>query len=165
MRTKREVSVISVFIFVCSVLLNCSISSSQANDSGFKVVITGAYEGKVSGVGVLQLLPQGGFRKQGYFFLADGRGLRPHGVTFVLPLGIGVGKHPLSNPSPLDSGTVPSVRVDRDTGTAVVSSERNTAGFVELTSFPADENKLSGASVAGRFENLRFHVVSPPGYR
>ena len=98
------------------------------------------------------LLPEAGFENQGYFFLSDGQGIRSHGVTFVLPRGLAPRKHALESPSPLDIGTVPSVRVDRDMGDSVLSSETNTSGFVDLTAFPDNENGLSGSDVAGSFE-------------
>lgn len=123
-----------------------------STDAAFTAFIAGSYEGAATGAGVLMLLPDGGFTKQGYFFLADGRGLRPHGVTFILPRGISEGRHELTSPSPLNIGTVPSVRVDRDTGAAIVAADRNTSGFLELTAFPTDESKLAGSDVTGRFE-------------
>ncbi len=123
-----------------------------STDAGFTAVIAGSYEGAATGAGVLMLLPDGGFTKQGYFFLADGRGLRPHGVTFILPRGISEGHHELTSPSPLSIGAVPSVRVDRDTGASIVAAERNTSGFIELTAFPSDESKLAGSDVTGWFE-------------
>jgi hypothetical protein len=129
-----------------------SSSTSKLEAAGFEAVITGAYNGKVSGVGVLKFLPQGGFKKQGYFFLADGQGIRPFGVTFVVPRGISPGKHTLKSPSPFGIGTVPSVRVDRDMGKSTVSADKNTSGFLNLTAFPDDEKKLSGSDVAGSFE-------------
>ena len=125
---------------------------SNLKGVGFEAVITGSYEGEVSGIGVLMLLPEGGFENQGYFFLSDGQGIRPHGVTFVLPRGLAPGKHRLESPSPLSIGTVPSVRVDRDMGDSVLSSEKNTSGFLDLIAFPDDENKLSGSVVTGSFE-------------
>ena len=82
---------------------------SKTEDVGFRAVITGSYEGEVSGIGVLMLLPEGGFEKQGYFFLSDGQGIRPHGVTFVLPRGLAPGKHQLESPLPLSIGTVSDV--------------------------------------------------------
>ena len=126
--------------------------TSTATDAGFTAVIAGSYEGTAAGPGVFMLLPDAGFTKQGYFFLADGRGLRPHGVTFILPRGISEGRHELTSPSPLDIGTVPSVRIDRDTGAAIIAADRNTSGFLELTAFPADETSLAGSDVAGSFE-------------
>ncbi len=126
--------------------------SSDTKSAGFDAAITGAYEGAVSGGGVLVLLPQAGFNKQGYFFLADGRGIRPHGVTFALPRGLAPGKHQLNSPSALEIGTVPSVRVDRDMGDEVLSWGKNSTGFLDLTAFPDDESKLSGSLVAGSFE-------------
>ncbi len=135
---------------------------SPSKDVGFEAVIAGSYEGEVSGTGVLVLLPEAGFEKQGYFFLSDGQGIRPHGVTFVLPRGLTPGKHILESPSPFDIGTVPSVRVDRDTGDSVLSSEINTSGFLDLTAFPDDESKLSGSDVIGNFE---FATEDPKGER
>ena len=128
--------------------------SSQADEtnSGFEARIEGAYEGQVSGTGVLVFLANAGFDKQGYYFLADGRGIRPHGVTFILPLGLATGRHELTSPSPFDIGTVPSVRVDRDTGNTTVSSEKNTSGFITLNAFPIDKTELAGSNVAGNFE-------------
>ena len=130
-------------LFACAtlVLVACNETPSSTNVSasgaagrpGFEATITGAYEGEVSGRGVLELLPEAGFEKRGYYFLADGQGLRPHGITFVLPRRTGPGVHALESPSPLDIGTVPSVRVDRDLGNAVASADRNTSGTLELT--------------------------------
>lgn len=125
--------------------------AAAREDVGFQATITGAYDGTVSGDGVLVLLPQAGADKQGYFFLADGQGIRPHGVTFVLPRGLPPGRHALASPSPLEIGTVPSVRVDRDRGDSVQSAEANTIGFLDLTAFPADEGQMTGATVAGSF--------------
>lgn len=126
--------------------------ASATKEAGFEAVIAGSYEGAVSGNGVLTLLREAGFERKGYFFLSDGRGFRPHGVTFVLPRGIAPGKHELGSPSPLNIGTVPSVRVDRDLGDSVLSAERNTSGFLELIAFPENESGLSGSEVAGNFE-------------
>ena len=127
--------------------------SERANGQavGFDAVITGAYDGTVSDVGVLKLLPEAGFDKQGYFFLSDGQGVRPHGVTFVLPRDLAPGKYRLESPAPLNLGTVPSVRVDRDTGDSVQSFDRNTTGTLDVTAFPADETGLTGSEVAGNF--------------
>ena len=119
---------------------------------GFEAYISGSYEGQVRGDGVLKFLPNAGFKKQGYFFLADGQGVRPFGVTFVFPQGISRGKHRLNSPSPFDIGTTPSVRVDRDLGKSVASAERNTSGFLNLTAFPSGERNLSGSTVRGNFE-------------
>jgi len=145
--------------FLClawTLLLYCEAplrAADQADSHAwFQATIKGSYEAEVSGNGVLVLLPGAGFEEKGYFFLADGRGLRPHGVTFILPRAISPGRHELTSPSPLDFGTVPSVRVDRDTGAAIIASDRNTTGFLELTAFPADESKLAGSDVAGKFE-------------
>lgn len=126
--------------------------ASRSNDVGFEALIEGSYRARVSGRGVLVLLPEAGFEKQGYFFLADGQGIRPHGVTFVLPRGLAPGKHKLASPSPLAIGTMPSVRVDREMGNSVLSSEKNTSGFLDLIVFPDDESKLNGSDVAGSFE-------------
>lgn len=139
-----------------------SYEASQSKDVGFEAVITGSYQGEVSGTGVLMLLPEAGFEKQGYFFLSDGQGIRPHGVTFVLPRGLTPGKHMLENPSPLDVGTVPSVRVDRDMGDSVLSSGKSTSGFLDLIAFPDDENRLSGSAVKGSFE---FETQDPKGQK
>ncbi len=49
-------------------------------------------------------------------------------------------------------GTVPSVRVDRNMGDSVLSSEKHTSGFLDLIAFPDDQNKLSGSDVTGNFE-------------
>lgn len=162
LREKMVISQIRILIFVCFALLlpSCEEAPSQTASpnpsnlkaAGFEAVITGAYSGKVSGVGVLKLLPKGGFKKQGYFFLADGQGIRPFGVTFVLPRGTGPGKHTLTSPSPFGIGTVPSVRVDRDMGKITVSADKNTSGFLNLIAFPGDEKKLSGSDVMGNFE-------------
>jgi hypothetical protein len=162
LREKEVIPLFRILILVClaSVLPSCDETPSEAGsrersktkDVGFEATITGSYEGEVSGLGVLMFLPEGGFEKQGYFFLSDGRGVRPHGVTFVLPPGLTPGKHKLESPPPLSIGTVPSVRVDRDMGDAVLSSEKNTSGFLDLTVFPDGQNELSGSDVAGSFE-------------
>ena len=158
--SRKPIFRILLLVGAVSILPSCDETTSQgknpadskAENVGFEAFITGVYEGKASGNGVLVLLPNAGFEKKGYFFLSDGRGLRPHGVTFVLPRGLAPGKHALGNPSPFDLEKVPSVRVDRDTGDATESSGRNTSGFLDLTSFPDDESKLSGSDVAGSFE-------------
>jgi len=139
-----------------------SLAGSSSQDAGFQAVITGAYEGEVSGAGVLKFLPDAGFERQGYFFLSDGQGIRPYGVTFVLPRGSVPGKYALQSPSAFDVGTVPSVRVDRDMGDSVLSSEKNTSGNLNLIAFPDDENGLSGSVVMGRFE---FETEDPKGQR
>ena len=152
---------IRVLCLVCApaILLACEEVRSQdggseapqTDASGFEAVITGSYEGAVSGSGVLRLLPDAGFENQGYWFLADGQGIRAHGVTFVLPRTVARGRHTLESPSALDIGTVPSVRVDRDMGDSTVSSDRNTSGFLDLTAFPDDERNVRGADVTGTF--------------
>jgi hypothetical protein len=125
---------------------------SKAQNTGFEAVIEGAYSGNVAGAGVLKFLPQGGVHKQGYYFLADGQGVRAHGVTFVLPPGARVGKRELASPSPFEIGTVASVRVDRDMGNSVVSAQDNSTGCLDLTAFPDDARRSPGSQVAGRFE-------------
>lgn len=162
LRCPRRLACPKTSLLVCAVLalVACTETPSSTNVSatgaagrpGFEATIKGAYEGEVSGRGVLELLPEAGLEKRGYYFLADGKALRPHGITFVLPRGTGPGAHALESPSPLDVGTVPSVRVDRDLGNAVASADRNTSGTLELTAFPDDEGELSGAEVSGRFE-------------
>jgi hypothetical protein len=127
-------------------------ASGKLSASGFSAVISGAYEGKVSGKGTLQFLANAGFDRKGYSFLADGRGLRPHGITFMIPRGLSVGKHELKNPSPFDMGQVVSVRVDRDLGNATVSSQSNTVGFLHLQSFSSKENEPNGSTISGNFE-------------
>ncbi len=170
-RRMRPIPAVRVLLVAClaSILPACDESPSQAGaeasntkDAGFEAVISGSYAGEVSGSGVLMFLPDAGFEKQGYFFLADDRGLRAHGITFVLPRGLAPGRHRLESPSPLDLGTVPSVRVDRDTGDAVISADRNTSGFLDLTAFPEGEGDIRGSDVAGRFE---FETQDPKGER
>lgn len=146
--------------FLVGLLASCDEGVAQRDTSkpaedeavGFEAVIAGAYDGEARGAGVLMFLPDAGFDKQGYFFLADGQGLRPHGVTFVLPRGLAPGTYTLESPSPLELGTVPSVRVDRDMGDAVLSSDRNTVGTLDLAAFPDDETRVSGSEVRGGFE-------------
>jgi len=116
-----------------------------SGNTHFTATISGAYQGQVAGPGAYVLLPDAGFEKQGYFFLADGRGLRPHGITFVLPRGMEPRRYSLESVSPFDLGTAPSVRVDRDTGAATLSSDRNTRGYLEF-------NSVSRENVSGNFE-------------
>ena len=155
MAYSQRFRIVPLLCLAWSLLIYCEVplqAATQADShAGFQATITGSYEGEVSGNGVLILLPVAGFAEKGYFFLADGRGLRPHGVTFILPRAITPGRHELTSPSPLDIGTLPSVRVDRDTGAAIIAADRNTTGFLELTAFPADESKLAGSDVAGKF--------------
>ena len=172
LKTKMKKPIISILFLVCLSLigLSCDGTPSQtespeappSKDVGFEAIITGSYEGEVSGIGVLMLLPEAGFENQGYFFLSDGQGIRPHGVTFVLPRGLTPGNHILESPSPLDIGTVPSVRVDKDMGDSVLSSEKNTSGSLDLIAFPDDENSLSGSDVTGSFE---FETEDPKGQK
>ncbi len=165
---KKPIFRILFLVFAVLILPSCDETSSQGpksedsktNAVGFEAVITGSYEGNVSGTGVLVLLPKARFEKLGYFFLADAQGIRPYGVTFILPRGLAPGKHILESPSPLNIGTVPSVRVDRDMGNSVLSADRNTSGFVDLTAFPNDERKLSGSDVVGSFD---FQTEDPKG--
>ena len=138
------------------------LEGSSSPNAGFQAVITGAYEGEVSGAGVLKFLPDAGFERQGYFILSDGQGIRPYGVTFVLPRGSTPGRYALESPSAFDVGTVPSVRVDRDMGDSVLSSEKNTSGVLDLIAFPEDEKSLGGSDVRGRFE---FETEDPKGRR
>jgi len=158
---------IATLLCLAWILLSCDDAPMQATGhephksdekAWFQAAITGAYKGEVSGNGVLVLLPEAGFEKQGYFFLADGQGIRPHGVTFILPRGMTTGRHPLKSLSPLDIGKVPSVRVDRDKGGSVMSAEKNTSGFLELDAFPVAERKLSGSDVSGSFEFETEHL-------
>ena len=135
-----------------ALLLGSHFSQADEIKRGFEARIEGAYEGQVSGAGVLVFLANAGFDKQGYYFLADGRGIRPHGVTFILPRGLATGRYELTSTSPFDIGTVPSVRVDRDIGNATISSEKNTSGIIVLNAFPIDTSELSGSNVAGNFE-------------
>ncbi len=161
-RESDAIALSRILILVCLalILLSCDEAPSEGQipeparrkDVGFEAVITGSYEGEVSGTGVLVFLPEAGFEKHGYFFLSDGQGIRPHGVTFVLPPGLAPGKHRLESPSPLSIGTVPSVRVDRDMRDSVLSSEKNTSGFLDLIAFPDDQNEWSGSDVTGSFE-------------
>ncbi len=55
---------------------------------------------------------------------------------------------------------MPSVRVDRNMGDSVLSSEKNTSGFLDLIAYPVDENNLSGSDVTGSFE---FETEDPKG--
>lgn len=126
-------------------------AGAQDEEAGFTARIGGAYEARISAPGVLVYLPTGGFERKGDYFLADAQGLRPYGITFVLPRDIGPGRHELKNPTPFELGTVVSVRVDRDTGEAVVSADRNTTGFLMLDSFPEGEKKPNGEEVSGSF--------------
>jgi len=157
-------------ILFMSVLSSCDEGNSQTENSeafgtgaiGFEAVIKGAYEGEVAGSGVLKFLPEAGFDKRGYYFLSDGQGIRPHGVTFVLPRGLAPGQHALTSPLPMEVGTVPSVRVDSDIGNAVLSSEKNTTGTLDVQAFPKDENSLNRTKVAGTFQ---FETEDPQGRR
>lgn len=161
-RIKIGKSVLQILFLVCSllVLILCDKAPAEVSGSGisetkdasFEAIISGYYAGDVHGNGVLKFLPQAGFNKQGYYFLADSQGIRAHGVTFVLPRGLTTGKHKLGNPSPIETGTVPSVRVDRDMGNAVASYQTNTTGFLNVMAFPNDEKNMSGSVVAGSFE-------------
>jgi hypothetical protein len=161
-RRAGAASRVRVLFAVCLALLlpACDETAPQAaartpggtRESGFEARITGAYAGEVSGAGLLMLVPEAGFERRGYLVLSDGQGIRPHGVTFVLPRGLAPGRHELQTSSPLGIGTVPSVRVDRDMGESVLSSDRNTAGSLELEVFPADEAALRGSDVSGSFE-------------
>lgn len=158
---------IAILLCLAWIMLSCDDAPMQATGhephksnekAWFQAAIAGAYEGEVSGNGVLVLLPEAGFEKQGYFFLADSQGIRPHGVTFILPRGMTTGRHPLKSLSPLDIGKIPSVRVDRDKGGSVMSAEKNTSGLLELDAFPLAGRKLSGSDVSGSFEFETEHL-------
>jgi len=166
MAYSQRFRVASLLCLAWTLLLYSELPLRAANQADsqawFQATITGSYEGEVSGHGVLVLLPGAGFEKQGYFFLADGQGIRPHGVTFILPRGIARGKHSLRSISPFEIGKVPSVRVDRDMGDSVRSAVNNTSGFLELEAFPEAERELSGSDVRGKFE---FETESASGER
>jgi len=100
--------------------------------------ISGEFNGKVAGEGVLQRLPDGGYDDQGYFFLADDDGERDLGVTFVLPNNVAPGHHPIASAAPAEQGKVFSVRIDRDMGTTLHSMEKNAEGFLDIVRFPQD---------------------------
>lgn len=117
-------------------------------DAGFSATVTGAVEGRVSGEGVLHFIENDGRGCKGYYFLADGRGLRDYGVTFTLPAGTQAGRFALESPHPLDVGTVASVRVDHDAGDRTLSWEQNTTGMLNLSAFPQG----GGGLVEGDFE-------------
>lgn len=152
---------IRIILLVCVSLIGISFGgaasralaagASPSPQPGFEAVVTGAFDGRVTGKGVLKLLPTAGFHRQGYYFLADGRGVRPVGVTFVLPRGVVPGKYALTSPSPLAIGTVASVRLDRDLGKSVLSFQRNTSGFLILTAFPGDKAGSGASEVTGSF--------------
>ena len=103
-----------IFIIVCVVLflVACDEGPSQAEapepagseDAGFEAVISGSYEGEVRGPAYSNFFLKRDFEKQGYYFLSDGQGIRPHGVTFVLPRRLAPGKYRLESPSPLTIG-------------------------------------------------------------
>lgn len=160
----------SVLIVLTLVLSSCDEAPTETEVSdltapqavNFEATITGSYDGEVSGLGILVLLPEAGFENQGYFFLADGRGLRPNGVVFVLPRGIAPGRFQLQSPTPFDLGTIPSVRVDQDTGDATLSFDRNTSGFLNLTAFPDIETRLRGTDLAGVY-SFEFEAETPDG--
>jgi hypothetical protein len=142
-------------------------ASETPTSSGFEAEITGAYAGQSNGDGVLTYLPDAGFDRNGYYFLADGQGLRDHGVTFILPTNIGTGRHDLVSVSPFDIGSLPSVRVDRDMGDKIVSSDRNISGYLELDRFPGTPAHLTGFAVSGSFafqaEGLEARTVTVTG--
>lgn len=152
MRVVRStLTLVSILTLVACASDSQTSAEPQREGIGFEAEITRAYAGNVAGPGVLVFLPDGGFEGQGYFFIADGQGIRPNGVTFILPLGLTPGRHVLTSPSPFDIGTVPSVRVDRDLGDSVASYENNTSGFIDLALFPDDATSFGGASVEGSF--------------
>jgi hypothetical protein len=166
---KRDVRA-AVLVLLLLALPACDEAPASAQQAerangeaaGFQAVITGAYDGRVSGAGVLKFLPETGFDRQGYYFLSDAQGIRPHGVTFVLPRDLAPGNYGLESPSPLSLGTVPSVRVDRDMGDSVQSFDRNTTGTLDVTAFPDDGADLAGSTVAGRFD---FETENASGRR
>jgi len=143
-------------------MLGPADAAAEPAAEGFAARIGGAYEARISGPGVLVHLPSAGWERKGYFFLADAQGARPHGVTFVLPPGIGAGRHALQNPSPFEVGTVVSVRVDREIDGAVVAADGNASGHLVLDSFPDGATEPDGAPVSGRFA---FETEFPNGER
>lgn len=137
-------------------------AEAEQAEAGFTARIGGAYEARISAPGVLVHLPFGGSERKGYYFLADAQGVRPHGITFVLPPDIGSGRHELQNPTPFELGTVVSVRVDRDIDGAVVAADRNTSGHLILDGFPDGATEPNGAVVSGSFA---FETEFPDGAR
>lgn len=137
-------------------------AGAEDEEAGFTARIGGAQEARISAPGVLVHLPSGGWEQKGYYFLADAQGVRPHGITFVLPPDIRPGRHELQNPTPFELGTVVSVRVDRDIDGRVVSAQKNTSGHLILDSFPEGALQPNGAAVSGSFA---FETEFPDGER
>lgn len=136
---------------------------SASADAGFSATVTGAVEGRVSGGGVLHFIESGRHDGEGYYFLADGRGLRDYGVTFTLPAGVRTGRHALKSPHPLDAGSVPSVRVDHDDGDNTLSWEQNTTGALNLSTFPQDGVGLVEGDFEFQTENANGEIVRVRG--
>lgn len=140
-------------MLVASVMLAPGAAGAEGEEAqaGFTARIGGAYEAEITGPGVLVYLPTGGWERKGAYFVADAQGVRPHGITFVLPADIGPGRHELQNPTPFELGTVVSVRVDRDVDGTVVSAQRDTSGYLDLDSFPDGAKEPNGAAVSASF--------------
>lgn len=144
-----------VFALLVAGAAIASAATAAGEDAAFEARIDGGYEAGIEGPGAYVRVPGSSFAPQGYWFLADDRGDRPHGVTFVLPVGIEEGRHELQDPQPFEMGTVPSVRIDRLAGNTVLSSTGPTEGWIELDAIPED---VRGGPLTGRFS---FETVMP----
>lgn len=103
---------------------------SQDIPLGFRATLMGANTGTIQADGVLKCIrPHEAFgeMRPGYFFLADGQGVRDYGITFTLPLSATTGEHTLQAHNPFDVGTIYEARIDID-----VPDENRTASYQKL---------------------------------
>lgn len=122
---------------------------------GFVAEVTGSVSGRVAAPGVVRFLPPAdlGHRiRPGYFFVADGTGVRPLGITFSIPAGVEPGTYDLVSAHPMDAGTAFEVRVDHSVGSRTESFELDTDGTITIDAFPDTVGDVRGQRVAGSFE-------------
>lgn len=128
---------------------------SRVGTGNFEAEVSGAVTGRVLGPGLARFLPpsEANFGSiPGYFFVADGAGVRELGITFTIPANTEPGVYRLESAPPMEVGTAFEVRVDRSVGNRTESFEANTEGTIRLDAFPEDGSSLEGHPIRGSFD-------------
>ena len=161
-------------LLACLLVVGCGGSKEappqSTNSTNVTAELSGSASGRVTGSGVLTYFPASASvvgERPGFWFIADGTGERPLGLTIVVPDNTEPGDYELTSPHPMEMGTKFELRVDQTKGNRVVSYNKNTSGTLTLDSFPKDHESLSETEVMGRFsfstENTDGDVVSGTG--
>jgi len=154
--TKIWVSPFILLLTISILTLACSSKTkTNSGSAGLIADISGAIEGSVSGLGIVQFIPgnqSGPGAHPDYFFIADDSGVREFGITFTIPVGTTSGTYPLVTAHPLDAGEEFELRVDHSVGNQTTSFLYNTSGTITIDEFPENGQSISGHRIAGSFE-------------